>query len=267
MLLMQKYFMLFNYPIHYYGIISAVGYLIGVIVCCLNAKKRGFKFDDIITCACYVIPLAIIGARLCFVLFNIELFDSFWEIFDITSGGISGLVFYGGVVGGLLGALLYCLIHKKNFLKLADIAVLGLLVGQAIGRWGNFINEEAHGFEVTNPSFQFFPICVEIGGRYFLATFFYEFVNNMIIFTVLEILLYKTNLKSGTIGHLYLIAYSACRFVVEGLRVDCVMIGNLKAAQVTSVLLILYATTYLIVRAIIDRKKAKRNNSPDAKKE
>ena len=114
--LINNSFQLFGLPINYYGIISALGYLIGVIIVCLFAKKRGFTTDDIILLACYVIPLAIIGARIYYVIFSLDEFNSFWEVFEIWNGGLG---FYGGLIGGAFGVVLYCLIHKKNFLILA----------------------------------------------------------------------------------------------------------------------------------------------------
>ena len=250
--------------INYYGLISALGYLMGVVIVCLVAKKRGFTTDDIILLACYVIPLAIIGARLYYVLFSLDQFTNFWQIFEIWKGGLG---FYGGLIGGTGGVILFCAIHKKNFLKLADIVVLGLIFGQGIGRWGNYVNQEAFGFYITDENLQWFPFGVYIenchqqgcecpGYGWHLATFFYEFVNNMVIFAILTILLYKVNFKSnGIIAGCYLIMYGFCRFVVEGLRMDSLMLGPFRISQLLSVIFIIVGVTYIVTTYIINKRK------------
>lgn len=151
-------FTIFGLEIKFYGIIIALGMLLGIIVATKNTKFRNLKADDIYTLALYVLPLAIIGARLYFVAFY-DYDYTFWEIFDIKSGG---LAIYGGVIGGAAGALLFCLIHKKKFLNISDVAVISLILGQGIGRWGNFFNQEAYGYEVTNKALQWFPYAVYI---------------------------------------------------------------------------------------------------------
>ena len=262
--LFSNSFELFGLTINYYGLISALGYLMGVVIVCLIAKKRGFKTDDIITLACYVIPLAIIGARIYYILFSLDEFTNFWDVFKIWNGGLG---FYGGLIGGAFGVVLYCLIHKKNFLKLADIVVIGLVLGQGIGRWGNFVNQEAFGFYVDNPNLQWFPFAVYIehchqagctcgGSGWHLATFFYEFVNNMIICAILLTLLYKVNFKSnGIIAACYLIMYGFCRAVVEGLRMDSLYLGPFRVSQLLSVIFILCGITYIVITTILNKKK------------
>ena len=263
MALFNNTFEIFGLTIHYYGIITALGYILGVVVACLFAKKRGFKTDDIITVACYVIPLAVIGARLCYVLNYLDKMDSFWDAFAVWDGG---LVFYGGLIGGILGVVLYCLIHKKNFLKLADIAVVGLIIGQGLGRWGNFVNQEAYGYEVTDPKWQFFPIAVYIDkygiNEWHLATFFYEFMNNMIIFVILALLISNKKLKyDGIVAAVYLILYGFCRYFVEGLRTDSVMIGDLRFSQVLSIVFMVIGFCYIIGCVIYHYYKKKHRTS------
>ncbi len=256
-------FEIFGLPITYYGLISALGYLLGVVIVCLVAKKRGFTSDDIILLACYVIPLAIIGARIYYVLFSLDKFTNFWQVFKIWEGG---LAFYGGLIGGTLGVVLYCCIHKKNFLKLADIVVLGLVFGQGIGRWGNFVNQEAYGYYISNENCQWFPFGVYIdkcelvdcgcpGYGWHLATFFYEFVNNMIIFAILTLILFKAKLKSnGIIGACYLIMYGFCRFFVEGLRTDSLYIGPFRISQLLSLIFVICGIVYILVCHYLEKK-------------
>lgn len=263
-MLLTNSFQIFGLTVNYYGIISALGYLIGVVISCINAKRRGFKLDDIVTLACYVIPLAIIGARLYFVLFKLDNFTNFWDIFKIWEGGLG---FYGGLIGGAIGVLLYCAIHKKNFFKLADIVVPGLVLGQGIGRWGNFVNQEAYGYYVTDPNLQYFPFSVYIehcyqadctcpGYGWHLATFFYEFTCNLIIFTILMLLLHLKDFKNnGAIASLYLILYGFCRFFIEGLRTDSLYLGSIRISQLVSIIFIICGSSYLLFCWLRTRKR------------
>ena len=264
MLLFNNSFEIFGLTINYYGLISALGYLVGVIVSCFYAKKRGFKTDDIITLACFVIPLAIIGARIYYVLFSLDEFTNFWDVFKIWEGGLG---FYGGLIGGALGVVLYCVIFKKNFLKLADVVVAGLVLGQGIGRWGNFVNQEAFGYYIDNPSMQWFPFGVYIehchqpgcacpGYGWHLATFFYEFINNTIIFIILSVLLFKVRFKNdGIVASCYLIMYGCCRFIVEGLRMDSLYLGPFRISQLLSIVFIICGIAYIVFCAIRNKRK------------
>lgn len=268
MLLFNNSFEIFGLTINYYGLISALGYLVGVIVSCFYAKKRGFKADDIITLACFVIPLAIIGARIYYVLFSLDEFTNFWDVFKIWEGGLG---FYGGLIGGALGVVLYCVIFKKNFLKLADVVVAGLILGQGIGRWGNFVNQEAFGYYIDNANMQWFPFGVYIehchqsgctcpGYGWHLATFFYEFMNNLIIFIVLSLLLFKVKFKNdGMVASCYLIMYGFCRFIVEGLRMDSLYLGPFRISQLLSIVFILCGIAYIVFCVV----KNKRKKTPD----
>ncbi len=237
LLSIPKSFSLFGQEIHIYGITSALAYLLGVLITAKNAKRRGFKADDIITLACYVIPLCIIGARIYFVLFSLDSFTSFWQIFEIWKGG---LAFYGGLIGGAIGVIIYCLIHKKNFLALADIIVPSMICAQALGRWGNFFNQEAYGYAVTNPAWQWFPFAVYIDGvGWHMATFFYESLWDFLCFIILEYTLWHANFKNnGVIAGGYLILYGIGRAIIEGLRTDSLYLGSMRVSQVLSIIFI-----------------------------
>ncbi len=256
---LPKGFDVFGHEIRFYGIISALGYLLGVIIAIVNAKKRGFKTEDILTLACYVIPCCIIGARLCYVLTYLDHFSSFWDAIAIWNGG---LIFYGGLIGGVLALLLYCLIHKKSFFALADVLVPALAIGQALGRWGNFFNQEAYGYPITDPTWQWFPFGVYIdncsmagcpcdGSGWHHATFFYESLLNILIFTTLMLLLHRGKIKqNGVIGGLYLVLYGIVRFFVEGMRTDSVPLGNARFSQVLSIIFICCGVLLLAYFAI-----------------
>ena len=242
--------------VHYYGLISALAYFLGVLITCLIAKKRGFKVDDIITLACYVIPLAIIGARIYYVLFRLDLYTNFWDIFKIWEGG---LAFYGGMIGGALGVWIYCLIHKKNFFALIDLIAVSMILAQGVGRWGNFFNQEAFGYAVKDAKWQWFPFAVYIDSlaEWHLATFFYESMWNFATFAVLITLLYKVNFKAnGMVAAYYLILYGTGRFFIEGLRTDSLYLGPMRVSQVLSALFVVAGLAYIIVNAVRNKNKA-----------
>ena len=249
-------FYLFGLHVHFYGIISAVAYLLGVVITCLIAKKRGFKSDDILVLACYVIPLAIIGARVYYVLFKLDQYTNFWDVFKIWEGG---LAFYGGLIGGALGVGIYCLIHKKNFLALIDLIAVSMILSQAIGRWGNFFNQEAYGTIVTDPKFQWFPfsVYIEALGEWHLATFFYESLWNLMTFAILITLLYKVKFKAnGIVAAYYLVIYGTGRFFIESLRTDSLYWGPFRISQVLSLIFVVVGLAYIITNAIVNRKKS-----------
>lgn len=224
--------------IEYYGLIMALAMILGVVVACLNAKKRGLKSNDILILACYVLPLAVIGARIYYVIFSLDKYDSFWQIFEIWNGG---LAIYGGVIGGALGVLLYCLIHKKNFFAVADIAAPSLILGQAIGRIGCFFAGCCYGVEVTNQADMWFPLSTQINGVWHYSTFFYESFWNFLVFAALMITLYLgKNIKEyGVVMSLYFILYGIGRAWIEAFRGDSLYIGSIKVSQLLSILLII----------------------------
>ena len=259
----EKSFTFFGLNIAYYGLLIAIGMGIGVFLACKNAKCRGLKSDDIIIIACYVLPLSIVGARLYYVLFSLDSFNNFWQIFEIWNGGMA---IYGGVIGGAIGVTLYCLIHKKNFLDIADIVVPSLILGQAIGRWGNFINQEAYGNCIKNPNAQWFPLGVYIeschqagcdcgGSGWHMATFFYESMWNLMVFAVLMVLLRKNKLKlRGSLMAFYMILYGIGRSWIEAFRTDSLYLGSIRVSQFLSILLIVFGVAFIIISYILNRK-------------
>ncbi len=259
----DKSFTFFGVNIAYYGLLIALGMGIGVFLACKNAKFRGLKSDDIIIIACYVLPLSIIGARIYYVLFSLDSFDNFWQVFEIWKGGMA---IYGGVIGGAIGVTLYCLIHKKNFLDIADIVVPSLILGQAIGRWGNFINQEAYGNFISNPNAQWFPLGVYIeschqsgcgcgGSGWHMATFFYESIWNFAVFAVLMILLRKNKLNlRGSMMCFYMILYGIGRTWIEAFRTDSLYLGSIRVSQLLSILLIVFGIGFIIVSYILNKK-------------
>ncbi|MBP3431568.1 MAG: prolipoprotein diacylglyceryl transferase [Clostridia bacterium] len=265
-----KGFSLFGLQINFYGLISALSYLLGILLTVKNAKKRGFKTEDIVTLACYVIPAAIIGARLYYVLFRLDHYTNFWDFFKIWEGGLG---FYGGLIGGAIAVMLYCIIHKKNFLALLDIIAPSLICAQALGRWGNFFNQEAYGYYNDNPSTQWFPFSVYIdhcsqvdctcpGFGWHLATFFYESFGNFLTFAVLMLFLYKCDFKqNGIIACFYLILYGIERMLIEGLRTDSLYLGSIRISQLLSAIFVIAGIGLLLYALHLNRKKKQDDNS------
>ena len=192
--------------------------------------------------ALIVIPCGIIGARLYYVAMTWELFrDNPVSILYIWEGGIA---IYGGVIGGALGAWGYARRKKLPFLKLMDMVVPGLLLAQAIGRWGNYFNMEAYGPEITDPAFQFFPLGVLIpsagGYVWHMATFFYESLWNAAGFAALWAMRRRVR-EPGGVTCWYLLIYGSGRFIIERLREDSLYLGGLRVSQYLSLILCLAA--------------------------
>lgn len=185
------------------------------------------------------LPIAIICARLYYVVFEWEDYvGNPIKIFAIREGG---LAIYGGVIGGFLSAVVFCKINKFPILKLIDLAIPSLVLGQAIGRWGNFMNQEAYGAIITNPKFQFFPFGVYIDAisEWHQATFFYESTWNIVLFALLLVAARRMK-KDGSLLAIYFMGYGMGRFLVEGLRTDSLYLFHvIRVSQLLSLLLVI----------------------------
>jgi phosphatidylglycerol---prolipoprotein diacylglyceryl transferase len=233
--------------IAWYGIIIACGLLLGVLLASLRARRRGWSADVVLDFILLAVPLAVIGARLYYVAFEWEQYaGSLGKIFAINEGG---LAIYGAVIGGFLAAFIFSKASKFPFLKLIELVIPSLILGQAIGRWGNFINQEAFGAMITNPKLQFFPLAVYIQslGEWHQATFFYESFWNSILLVV-TLLLGRKRVKDGTLMATYFIGYGIGRAVIEGLRTDSLyLFGSIRVSQVLSAALVLVGILLLIL--------------------
>ena len=233
--------------IAWYGVIIACGLLLGIWLASYRAKKRGWSSDLVLDFILLAVPLAIIGARAYYVAFEWEYFAANpAKIIAINEGG---LAIYGGVIGGFLAAFIFSKAAKFPFLKLIDLVIPSLILGQAMGRWGNFINQEAFGALVTNPNLQFFPLAVYIQslGEWHQATFFYESFCNAILL-VITLLLGRKGVKDGTLLATYFIGYGTIRAIIEGLRTDSLyLFGNIRVSQLLSALLVLVGITLLVL--------------------
>ena len=247
-------FEIFGQPIRWYGFIIASGVLVAFFVSYLLAKKKELDFDIIIDGFLWSFPFAIIGARLYYVIFEYKNYHSFIDIINIRNGG---LAIHGGLIGGLVVAYIFTKIKKINFFEYIDVIMPGVILAQAIGRWGNFMNQEAHGGPVSQEFISKFPQFIQdgmlINGTYYHPTFLYESVWNLIVFAILIFILYKKKKQHGIVIGSYLILYSLGRFFIEALRTDSLMFFGLRVAQIISLLGIVIGII-LILRAIKNKE-------------
>ncbi len=240
-------FTLFGYPVYWYGALIALGMLLGVLLASAREKRYGQKRDTVLNFILLAIPAALVCARIYYVVFSWSDYASNpMEIFNVRNGGMA---IYGGVIGGVITGLIYARRAKVSFGTLADLCAPALALGQAIGRWGNFFNQEAYGAEVLSPALQFFPaaVYIEALGQWRYATFFYESAWCFVIVLAL-LCAEKKNLfrRRGDVFLWYAIAYAAERMVVEGMRSDSLYLGSIRISQLLSAgMLILCAAVFL----------------------
>jgi phosphatidylglycerol:prolipoprotein diacylglycerol transferase len=221
--------------IRWYGILIATGILLGMIIAKYSCRVKDVDYDTFLNAVLIALPAGIVGARLYYVLFE---FSYYWsnpgDIFNIREGG---LAIHGGIIFALLAAFIYLRHKKAGFLKTADAAAPSIILAQAIGRWGNFFNQEAHGGPVSYEFIKHFPKFIQqgmdIGGVYYHPTFLYESLWDLCVFAILMILIRKYK-KNGFIFFTYIGLYSIGRFFIEGLRTDSLMLGPLRIAQLVS---------------------------------
>ena len=246
-------FEIFGIPIYWYAILIVSGMALAILLCKLYNGRFGIKFENILDLAVWVLPISIICARLYYVAFSWDYYSAnLQNIFRIKDGG---LAIYGGLIGGVITITIYCKIKKKNVLDITDYVVPTVALAQAIGRWGNYINIEAYGYE-TN-----FPLRMEIieAGitKYVHPTFLYESICTLAIFIILSFISKKRKF-TGEITYLYIILYALARFFIEGLRTDSLMLFNVRISQILSLLLFIVFTGILIYK--INKQKLLSNN-------
>ncbi len=245
--------------IHWYGIIIGVGVLLGLLLAIRETERRGLHKELFVDLILFAVPIAIICARIYYVVFQWGYYSQYpGEIIKIWNGGIA---IHGALIGAVLTAIVFAKVRKVSFWKIADIAAPSLLLGQAIGRWGNFINQEAHGGEVTRAFLEnlylpeFIINQMYINGVYYHPTFLYESLWNLLGVVVL-LLLRRVNLRRGEIFLSYIIWYSIGRFFIEGLRTDSLMLTEtLRIAQVLSLTLIVVGVALLVYRRFSGQAK------------
>ena len=225
-------FTIFGIDIMWYGLLIGTGMVLAVLLACKRAKKHGLSEDRMLDVAIWSIPLGVVGARLYYVLFQWDSYkDNLLKIFAIREGG---LAIHGGILVGVgLALILLKFVWKEDVLRYVDLFMPSIALGQAIGRWGNYFNQEAYGRETT------LPWGMLVNGKFVHPTFLYESIWCLLLCLFLVWLTDSGRQKfKGQILCLYLILYSMERFFVEGLRTDSLMIGPLRQAQVLSLVLI-----------------------------
>lgn len=240
--------------VHWYGVIIGTGIALALWLAMREGQKRGLPKDIFADLMLWAIPIAIISARLYYVIFQWDYYSQFpGEIPKIWNGGIA---IHGALIGAVATTYFFTKARGVSFWKLADIAAPSLILGQAIGRWGNFMNQEAHGGEVSRAFLEnlylpeFIINQMYINGTYYHPTFLYESIWNILGF-ILLMALRRVNLGRGEIFLSYVIWYSIGRFFVEGMRTDSLMLTEtLRIAQTISIALILVAIGLWIFRRV-----------------
>ena len=247
-------FTIFGAPIAWYALIICMGMIFAVGYIIFRARHIGISSEHVIDFALYVIPSGVIGARLYYVIMDIKSFSSFWEVLNIRNGG---LAIYGGIIAGAIAVFLVCLYKKINFLAFADCVVPGLIMAQAIGRWGNFMNGEAFG-EITD---SFLRMGISNANSFFTfhttdmvyvhPTFLYESLWNLIGFIGVNIF-YKHKNYDGQIFLMIFGWYGLGRMMIEGLRTDSLFLFGtpIRVSQALAGVLFVTCTTLLVYFAI-----------------
>lgn len=245
-------FRVFGHPVAWYGVIITFGIIMATLYVLYRAKQEGVDADMILDLGIYVILFAVLGCRIFYVLASLDSYDSFWDVFKIWEGG---LAIYGGIIAGAATIFVYCRLKKKNFYQLLDMVAPAVMLGQLIGRWGNFTNGEAHG-GVTE-------IFCRMGLRShelydvicYHPTFFYESFWNLIGFVLIN-LFYKKKRYNGQIALMYLTWYGFGRMLIELLRTDSLyLFGAIKVSSLIGALCFLICGTLLVVNQIRGRRE------------
>lgn len=229
-------FHLMGRPVYWYGIIIAMGFLLAVGFCMRRAPKFGMTGDDLIDMLLFAVPLAIVGARLYYIIFYLDFFTKADGSLDwaamvrITDGG---LAIYGGVIAAVLTVIVFCKVRKAKVGAYLDVGAFGLLIGQAVGRWGNFMNAEAFGGETTLPWRMGVQIFNEVSQTYVSygevhPTFLYESLWNVAGFVLLLVIAQKWRKYDGQLFTTYVAWYGLGRAWIEGLRSDSLYFFGLE---------------------------------------
>ena len=250
-----------NIDIKWYSLLILAGIIIAFFLADFRAKKMELNKDFIFDVGFWVVVFGILGARLYYVLFNWGLYkNDLLEIFRIWNGG---LAIHGGLIAGFITLFVYCKRRNVELFKITDIAVPSVIIAQAIGRWGNFFNSEAHGPITSFENLKNLKVIpdfviegMNIRGVYYHPTFYYEFLWCLLGFCLLLLIskLIKS-LKTGQLTCIYLIWYSVGRFFIEQLRTDSLMIGPIKMAQLISLLLIVVGVIGFILFCFIKKEE------------
>ena len=243
--------------VRWYGIIITLGIILAFTYASHRAKQEGISFDDVLDIAIFTVIFGIIGARLYYVLTSLDKYDSFYEMIAIWEGG---LAIYGAIIAGGLTVFIVCHIKKIKFMKMFDAVAPGVMIGQILGRWGNFFNGEAYGEEVLEGSFLYFirmGLIPNINSSsrmyYFHPTFLYESLWNLIGFILINAF-YKKKKFDGQVFFSYIAWYGFGRMLIEGLRTDSLYVGVFRISQVVGFACFVVGTLMLILNLLKARR-------------
>jgi len=241
---------LFGIEIRWYSVLLLVSVLLSVYIIKKETRRFNMNWDFMFNLIFWTIIFGILGARVYYVAFNWnEYANNLIDIFKVWEGG---LAIHGGIIAGAITAFIYCKRVKANTLKVIDMAVPALILSQAIGRWGNFFNSEAHGMATSLAKLKSLHIPnfvidgMYINGVYYQPTFFYESIWCFIGFIILLVIRRNKYTKIGTLTGTYLIWYSVGRFFIEHLRTDSLMLAGFRAAQIVSIILFIIGVVLII---------------------
>lgn len=243
-----------NFKIEWYSLLIIIGAFLAIWLILKEAKRYKYPTDFVFNLCFWTIIMGIIGARAYYVLFNLNLYSNFWDVFKIWEGG---LAIHGGILFGLLTCILYCKKYKMRIIRMLDFIAPALLLAQAIGRWGNFFNQEAHGAVTTLEHLQnlhipdFIINGMNIGGVYYEPTFLYESLWCLLGVIIILIIRRLKITKVGQPTAVYLMWYGLGRFFIESMRTDSLMLGGFKMAQIVSIAMIVVG---LLIIMITSRK-------------
>lgn len=254
-------FSVFGKDIYWYGIIIACGFILAVTYCYYNAKRFGIVKDRVIDFILFAAPGGIIGARIYYVVFYLSLYrnpDGSFNWGKAIAIWDGGLAIYGGVIAAIIILLIFCAVNKIKFLAFADLGSYGLFIGQAIGRWGNFCNQEAYGGPTTMP----WRMGLTVAGEYIEVhpTFLYESVWNLAGLAFAHFVLRKHRKFDGQVFLFYLSWYGLGRFWIEGMRTDSLYLFNtgIRVSQLLAGICFLIAGALLLVLTIKLKKDPER---------
>ncbi|HEX6593068.1 MAG TPA: prolipoprotein diacylglyceryl transferase [Bacillota bacterium] len=246
--------------IYWYGVIIATGAFIGLLLATKESDRFGLEKDLFIDLLVFGLPIAVLSARLYYVIFEWEQYADgpWWKVFAVWEGG---LAIHGALIGSIVTVIVFARVKGVSFWQLVDIVAPSLILGQAIGRWGNFMNQEAHGGPISEAAYnrfhQYLPdfimnqMCID--GVLYHPTFLYESFWNVLVFILLLVLRRKNPLR-GEVFLTYAMAYSFGRFFIEGMRTDSLyLVGQIRMAQFISILIIVVALILLVYRRISGR--------------
>lgn len=244
---------IFGRNIYWYGIIIGVGFILAVFYALRRSKEFGLTQDNVLDMLLAAVPSAIVGARLYYVIFNSENYfgpGKWGNIIKIWEGG---LAIYGGIIFAVIALIIVCKARKISALPMLDIGGLGLLIGQAIGRWGNFMNREAFG-EITDV-FCRMGLITNNKVYYVHPTFLYESLWNIVGFVILHFISKKHRKFDGQIFTMYIGWYGLGRFMIEGLRTDSLYLGNsdIRISQLLA-LVCFGAAVILLLKILVDKR-------------